>query len=62
MDRLLAVEDLAASAVGASSARIYIADYAQQLLSPMGGSGFTDAVEVDATVHGQPISHGLRTC
>jgi serine phosphatase RsbU (regulator of sigma subunit) len=58
MDRLLDVEDLAASAVGASSARVYIADYAQQLLSPMRGSGFADAVQVDASVHGRVFQTG----
>ena len=58
MDRLLDVEDLAASAVGASRACIYIADYAQQLLSPMRGSGCGDAVEVDGTVHGRVLQTG----
>ena len=58
MDRLLDIEDLAASAVGASSACIYIADYAQQLLSPLRGTGSGDAVGVDATVHGRVFQTG----
>ena len=58
MDRLLDVEGLVASAVGASSACIYIADYAQQSLSPMGGTGAADAIAVDATVHGRVFETG----
>jgi phosphoserine phosphatase RsbU/P len=58
MDRLLDVEVLAASAVGASGACIYIADYAQQLLSPMRGTESADAVQVDATVHGRVFQTG----
>ena len=58
MDRLLDVEGLVASAVGASSACIYIADYAQQSLSPMGGTGAADAIAVDGTVHGRVFQTG----
>jgi phosphoserine phosphatase RsbU/P len=56
MDRLLNVEDLAAEAVGASSACIFIADYAQQLLSPLRGIG--SVVAVDSTVHGRVFQTG----
>ena len=58
MDRLLDIEDLAASAVGASGACIYIADYAQQLLSPLRGTGSADAVGIDATVRGRVFQTG----
>ena len=58
MERLLDVEDLVASAVGARNACIYIADYAQQLLSPVRGIENADAVEVDATVHGRVFQTG----
>ena len=55
-DRLLDVEDLVASAVGAHRACIYIADYAQHVLSPVHLDA--PAVEVDATVHGRVFQTG----
>jgi hypothetical protein len=56
MDRLLDVEDLVASAVGARSAYIFTADYAQQVLTPLRDTG--SALEVDTTVHGRVFQTG----
>ena len=58
MDRLLDVEDLVASAVGARSVCIFVVDYAQQFLSPVRGTGSAASVEVDTTVHGRVFQTG----
>ncbi len=58
MDRLLDVEELLASAVGARSACIFVADYAQQFLSPVRDTESAASVEVDTTVHGRVFQTG----
>ena len=58
MDRLLDVEDLLESAVGARSACIFVADYAQQFLSPVRDTESAASVEVDTTVHGRVFHTG----
>jgi serine phosphatase RsbU (regulator of sigma subunit) len=57
-DRLVEVEVLAAAAAGARAAQIYIADYGQRDLRPLGSTLDEPAVSIDATILGRVFQSG----